>query len=219
MARLDLSDERLREALQVEVDDGRGLERVPLGGGGGRTAAREGEDVGLGLGLGRGLEPAAQVGVLDAEGLVVPAQAGHQLLRLAQGDLGADQLLLRGVELGAGLAQRARDGLWPLILRLLPERIEERAVPQGEALPKRTLAEAGTLLLEATDVTKHFGGLVANNKLSLNVKAGEVLALIGPNGAGNSTMFICISAVNPASAEIIRRGSLVGSSNWRVLPE
>jgi branched-chain amino acid transport system permease protein len=97
------------------------------------------------------------------------------------------------------ILQKARDGLWPVILRLLPERSLKRDMPVAEALPKRAPQAAGTVLLEASEVTKRFGGLVANNNMSLSVKAGEVMALIGPNGAGKSTMFNCISAVNPAT--------------------
>jgi branched-chain amino acid transport system permease protein len=82
---------------------------------------------------------------------------------------------------------------------LWPAGAQARTVPSAEALTRRAAAATGTLLLEATDVTKRFGGLVANNRLSLTVKAGEVMALIGPNGAGKSTMFNCISGVSPAS--------------------
>ena len=95
--------------------------------------------------------------------------------------------------------QKARAGLWPVILRLLPAHTVVRAVPQAEPLPRRQPTTSGSVLLEASEVTKRFGGLVANNNMSLNVKAGEVMALIGPNGAGKSTMFNCISAVNPAT--------------------
>ncbi len=98
------------------------------------------------------------------------------------------------------ILQKARDGLWPVILRLLPARSLQRAVPQAEILPKRASTAAGTVLLTAEEVTKRFGGLVANNNMSLSVQAGEVMALIGPNGAGKSTMFNCISAVNPATS-------------------
>ena len=95
--------------------------------------------------------------------------------------------------------QRARDGLWPMLARWVPAASGPRRVPQAAALPRRPAPAAGTLLLDAREVSKRFGGLVANNKLSLTVKAGEVMALIGPNGAGKSTMFNCISAVDPAS--------------------
>lgn len=97
------------------------------------------------------------------------------------------------------ILQKARSGMWPLIMRLLPVRTLRREIPQAEMLPKRGSTAPGVLLLDASEVTKRFGGLVANNNMALTVKAGEVMALIGPNGAGKSTMFNCISAANPAT--------------------
>ncbi|TAM85639.1 MAG: ABC transporter ATP-binding protein [Candidimonas sp.] len=44
-------------------------------------------------------------------------------------------------------------------------------------------------LLEVENLTKRFGGLVANRDISLRVEAGEIAAIIGPNGAGKSTLF------------------------------
>ena len=96
--------------------------------------------------------------------------------------------------------QKARAGLWPVILQLLPRRLPQRTVALAVALPKRPSPPTGTVLLEASEVTKRFGGLVANNNMDLSVRAGEVMALIGPNGAGKSTMFNCISGVAPASS-------------------
>ena len=114
------------------------------------------------------------------------------------GQSGNFEIIVFGIAMVLVL-QRARDGLWPVVLRLWPAGAQARTVPSAEALTRRAAAATGTLLLEATDVTKRFGGLVANNRLSLTVKAGEVMALIGPNGAGKSTMFNCISGVSPAS--------------------
>jgi len=87
---------------------------------------------------------------------------------------------------------------------------------QAEPLPRRTLPAPGTLILEAKDVTRRFGGLVANNNMSLEVKAGEILALIGPNGAGKSTMFNQISGVDtPTSGEVLFLGKPVAGRDSR----
>ena len=103
--------------------------------------------------------------------------------------------------------QRARDGLWPILCRLVPQRAIARSVPVADVLPRKSLPEAGEVLLEARHVVKRFGGLVANNNMNLNVKAGEIMALIGPNGAGKSTMFNCVSGVDRATeGEVLFRG-------------
>jgi branched-chain amino acid transport system ATP-binding protein len=50
------------------------------------------------------------------------------------------------------------------------------------------LSENGTLL-EASHVTKTFGGLVAVNDVSFTVPRAGIVSLIGPNGAGKTTFF------------------------------
>ena len=99
---------------------------------------------------------------------------------------------------------RARDGVWPIIMRFIPQRELVRTVEPALALPRRDVPERGSDVLQVVNVTKRFGGLVANNKMNLTVRAGEVMALIGPNGAGKSTLFNCISGVNPATEGEIR---------------
>ncbi len=50
-------------------------------------------------------------------------------------------------------------------------------------------------LLDAVDVVKRFEGLVAVNKVSIQVQEGEIRSVIGPNGAGKTTFFNCITGV------------------------
>jgi branched-chain amino acid transport system ATP-binding protein len=55
------------------------------------------------------------------------------------------------------------------------------------------------VLLKATDVTRRWGGLVAVNKVSLDLRRGEVHAVIGTNGAGKSTLINILSGEIPPS--------------------
>jgi branched-chain amino acid transport system ATP-binding protein len=58
-------------------------------------------------------------------------------------------------------------------------------------------------LLQVTNLSVRFGGLLAIENLSLEVREGEVLSLIGPNGAGKTTAFNAITGyLPPASGEI-----------------
>jgi branched-chain amino acid transport system permease protein len=52
-----------------------------------------------------------------------------------------------------------------------------------------------------------FGGNVAVNGVSLQIKEGEIVGLIGPNGSGKTTLFNCLSKVfEPASGDILFAG-------------
>ena len=51
------------------------------------------------------------------------------------------------------------------------------------------------VLLEATGVAKHFGGVKALQEVSLSIRRGEIYGLIGPNGAGKTTFFNCMTGL------------------------
>jgi branched-chain amino acid transport system ATP-binding protein len=52
-------------------------------------------------------------------------------------------------------------------------------------------------LLKLENVTKRFGGLVAVDKVSLEIDEGELIGIVGPNGSGKTTLFNVISGVFP----------------------
>ncbi len=58
-------------------------------------------------------------------------------------------------------------------------------------------------MLVVEDLSKHFGGFVAVDHVSFEVRQGELLGLIGPNGSGKSTIFNMISgALRPTEGSI-----------------
>jgi branched-chain amino acid transport system ATP-binding protein len=56
-------------------------------------------------------------------------------------------------------------------------------------------ASNGRNVLEATNVTKRFGGLVAVNDIDFAVPHKAIVAIIGPNGAGKTTFFNCMTGL------------------------
>ena len=59
-------------------------------------------------------------------------------------------------------------------------------------------------LLEVSGITKRFGGITANQDISFDVAAGELVGIIGPNGSGKSTLFEIISGFYRPDAGVVR---------------
>jgi branched-chain amino acid transport system ATP-binding protein len=54
-----------------------------------------------------------------------------------------------------------------------------------------------TSIIEVNNVTKTFGGVVANKDISLKVQKGGITGMIGPNGSGKTTLFNSIVGFHP----------------------
>ena len=61
-------------------------------------------------------------------------------------------------------------------------------------------------MVSMAGLTKSYGRLTAVADVSLSIRQGEVLGLIGPNGSGKTTLFECIAGVLPYEAGTIRFG-------------
>jgi ABC-type branched-subunit amino acid transport system ATPase component len=107
------------------------------------------------------------------------------------------------------VAYRMRDAFVDRVARRLAptpgrQRAAEATVPVPTVLATReATAPAGlTDWLVTQDVSVRFGGRVAVNGVSLRVSAGEIVGLIGTNGAGKSSLMNAIGGFVPATGRI-----------------
>ena len=67
------------------------------------------------------------------------------------------------------------------------------------------------MMLAVEGLSKRFGGFLAVNQVSFEVREGEILGLIGPNGSGKSTTFNLIAGnLRPTSGSIRLQGAEIG---------
>ena len=90
-------------------------------------------------------------------------------------------------------------------------RCRPRSVVPAEARPRpvRHHSPGGSTrpIIQATGLSKHYGGLTANSDINFSVNQGELRGIIGPNGAGKTTFFRMLTCeVPPSSGSIAFEG-------------
>lgn len=69
-------------------------------------------------------------------------------------------------------------------------------------------------IIEMRNITKEFPGMKANDNITLQLKRGEIHALLGENGAGKSTlMSVLFGLYKPEEGEILKNGEVVKINN------
>ncbi len=89
-----------------------------------------------------------------------------------------------------------------------------QAVPVGTATPAPEAVAAPTVgdrvLVSVRGVTRDFGGVRALDSVSVDVRQGEMVGLVGPNGSGKTTLVNLLSgAMQPTSGEIAIAGRAI----------
>ena len=85
---------------------------------------------------------------------------------------------------------------------------------KGTIPPPRKRESSMENIIEVRNITKGFPGIVANNNISLEIRRGEIYALLGENGAGKSTLMnLLFGLYKPDSGEIFLRGEPVTISS------
>ena len=68
----------------------------------------------------------------------------------------------------------------------------------------------GDTVLEARGITKRFPGVIANDQIDFEIKAGEIHAILGENGAGKTTLMNVLFGMHqPDEGELYLYGKKV----------
>jgi branched-chain amino acid transport system permease protein len=147
-------------------------------------------------------------GVGSAWGPVIGSAILIPLAEVLQGEFGDKLPGIQGVVYGIaiilvilfapeGIYWRIRDLMKARHKTAPPATLEAPSVTFTQ--PTETLRvggrEAGQIMLEASGLSKSFGGLRAVQDVSFAVRQGEILGIIGPNGAGKTTLFNLLNGI------------------------
>lgn len=109
--------------------------------------------------------------------------------------LAAAGLLIFGVLLTLGLSRKSGSPLHPLSNSFnTPE--------HSPGTPPAGLTQGANMMIQAQNLTKSFGKLIAVDQVSFQINPGEAVAFWGSNGAGKTTLLRCLLGVIPFQGEV-----------------
>jgi iron complex transport system ATP-binding protein len=89
---------------------------------------------------------------------------------------------------------------------------------RAESAGSEALAETPAVAIRANDLSAGYGDRAVLHGVSLDVRAGEMLAIVGPNGAGKSTLLRILSgALKPWSGSVELEGRPIGAYDRRAI--
>lgn len=104
-----------------------------------------------------------------------------------------------------GVVVFAPEGIAGILGRLMkPAPRESEAAPAVPAPAPTRAAEADGTILSLRGVAKRFGGVRALDGIDLDIRAGEMVGVIGPNGSGKTTLVNLVSGLYRPDAGTIR---------------
>ena len=113
---------------------------------------------------------------------------------------------LYGLAFGGGANTPEPDDAPAVGAAAMPQSANAAAAVPDE-LRRRAPTSFSGPILQASGLTKRYGGVVANSDIDFTVNHGELRGIIGPNGAGKSTFFKMLTCeVQPTSGTIIFEG-------------
>lgn len=93
--------------------------------------------------------------------------------------------------------------------------MENISVVNNDAITNENSVE---YMIEATNLTKQFGKLEVFKDISVNVKKGEVVVIIGPSGSGKSTFLRCLNHLEEINAgQVVIEGELLDGKNMKLV--
>lgn len=76
------------------------------------------------------------------------------------------------------------------------------------------------IILSTKGVSVHFGGLIALNKVDVDIREGQIHGLIGPNGAGKTTFTNAVSGlIRPETGEILFMDKVISNLEPHIITE